>query len=235
VPLQADGLLLRSPEVGEYVVYDVVLVPIQEDEQEAASEMQGTIRVACVGIEQTDGATSRWIEIKIDLSGAGNPELHGVFKLLVPDEGVDDDKAFLPITRGWACMPAGTEPTEITPERVALFHPGFMFMRTVLASAEEPMETTSERTIHVNGEELTLTAAVSGEFAELSQPADAEIVMTQTGEGTWWTHEDYTFVPAADLILMMQLGEDGPTKGVGFQLDAVETGDDAVSELPDSN
>jgi hypothetical protein len=48
-------------------------------------------------------------------------------------------------------------------------------------------------------------------------------------------------VPAADLIWTLTLGEDETpiedraTKGIAIQLIAVETGDDAVSALPDSN
>lgn len=233
--LRADGLLLRAPEVGEYIEYEVVVVPILEDDQAALAEMQGTLRVACVGIEQTGDTTSRWIETSIDLTGEGNPDFRCVFKLLVPDDGVDDDQAFLPITRGWFHIDGVEDATEIVPDRVNLHQHGFMFMRTVLVTAEEPAEATAERTIQVNGEEVTLSTTVCGEFSPLSQPIGDAISMTLTGEGTWWIRDDDTFVPAADLIWMMQLGEEGPTKGMGIQLEAVETGSDAVTELVDSN
>lgn len=232
--LRADGLLLRTPEVGEYLEYEVVVVPILDDDQEAVSEMQGTLRVACVGIEETDGTTSRWIETKVNVSGEGNPDFGCVFKLLVPDDGVDE-QAFLPITRGWCHMDGLADATEIAPERVNLHQPGFIFMRTVLVSAEETVEATAERTISIDGDDVTLLTAVRGAFVPLSQQVEGTLTMTLTGEGTWWIRDDDTFVPAADLILMMQLGDGGPTKGMGIQLEAVETGHDAVTELVDLN
>ncbi len=237
-PLHADGLLLRTPEEGEYIVYDMLVVPIDEDEadqDQAMGEAHGTLRVACVGVEQADGATSRWIEMNVELAGGGNPDMHFVFKFLVPDDGVADEEAFLPFTRGWVRMGEDAEVTEIAPDPIPLFHPGFLFMRTVLASAEEPEETSSEKTLHINGEELVLSSAITGEFVPLNQEVEETITMMQTGEGTWWMHDEHAFALAADIIWNMQLGEGGDSKGIAIQLEAVETGDDAVSELPDSN
>jgi hypothetical protein len=234
-PVQAEGLMLKSPEVGEYVVYDMVAVPIAEDDDAGAGEMQGTLKVACVGIEESDDATSQWIEIELSLAGGDNPDIHALLKLLVPEDGVDDEAALLPITRGWVRMGDGVEPTEIAPDRISLHHPSFIFVRTVLASAEDPVQTASEKTIDVGGEEVELTEAVGGEIAPLSQELEQTLTMTLTGEGTWWTHAEYTFVPAADIIWNMQLGADGPSKGIAFQLEAVETGEDAESVLGEWN
>lgn len=239
--LRAGGLIQRSPEVGEYVVYDLLAIPIQEDEGADLSEIQGTLRVACVGFEQDGDAISRWIEADMTLTEDGSPQAHFVFKLLVPDAGVDDPEALLPMTRGWVRMLDTEDASEVAPERIALHQPTFLFMRTVLASAEELEEASLEKTIEVNGESIVLSTAATGPFETLSQQIEQTATMTLTGEGTWWPHDDFTFVPAADLIWTMTLGEDETPiedramKGIALQLIAVEIGDDAVSALPDSN
>jgi hypothetical protein len=238
--LHADGLI-QTPEVGEYVMYDMLAVPIQEGEQADLAEIHGTLRVACVGIEQDQDATSRWIEADVTFTEGDSPEIHFVFKLLVPDAGVDDPEALLPITRGWVRMEDGGDVTEIAPDRIALYHPSFVFMQTVLALAEETEEAASERTIEIDGEQLTLSTSVSGQFATLSQSVEQTATMTLSGEGTWWPHAEHAYAPAAELIWTMTLGDDTTppgdraTKGIAFQLTATETGEDAVSSLPESN
>lgn len=239
--LHAEGLISRSPEVGEYIVYDILVDPIQEDEDRLTSEVEGTLRVACVGVEQAEGSISRWIEGDLRLGDNADGEFHMVFKLLVPDGGVSDQDAYLPISRGWVQVADGVEAAPVSPDRISLTHPAFLFMRTLLVSPERPEESAQERQVVINGEEQTFTTARVGTLETLVEAVEDQLRITLTGEGTWWTDHELAFLPAADVVWFMQLDESadssavGATKGMGLQLEATATGDDAVTQLPDAN
>jgi hypothetical protein len=240
-PAYSDGLIAQPPDNGEYIVYEMVAVPVGEEDDDPQPEMQGTMRLSCVGVEEIDGVTSRWIEVDLRLSEGGNQELRIIYKLLMPDVGVEDADAYLPFTRGWAQLGEGEEPSELSPERISIQYPGYMFLSTAVKSPAELTASEAEKTITIAGEEHTLTVAQSGEFEKLTERADETLSMSLSGEGTWWSHEDQTFVGAAEVFSTMTLHptdapeESTATKGIALQLNAIEVGSDAVSALPESN
>jgi hypothetical protein len=235
----ADGFFRRVPEVGEFAVYDAVLVIVfnQGDEPIEIPEYSGTPTLQCVEKTQIDGADFYWIEVLLDLTSP-TERLATTCKLLIAAADLVDGDPIANFARGWEQESGAAEPVPLTAESMQdSTSPAPLILRAVFRGSEGESETLEQaQTAAINGNEVRIESAEHGDFAqyELSYTPTPGGKIPFSGWGTWWLHEDAGFgVAAAEQLWTTETHADVSIE-YALQFSLKETGVDAVSALPDS-
>ncbi len=236
----ADGFFRRLPDVGESATFEaVLLVTFTAEGMEAVDtpECMGTLTLQCVGKTTLDEIDHFWIEVLLALDSQTQP-IEMTWKLLVPASELVDGDPIATFVRGWQASSVGIQPVEIvelTPEILNdTTTPTPVFLRAVFRGPEEETETLDQgQTVVLEGIEFRIDAAEHGHFATDELKSRTDTVSPLTGWGTWWLHDDAAFgVAKAEQHWTFS---DTPPVNISFALQYTlkETGNNAVSALPD--
>lgn len=236
----ADGFFRRVPEVGEFAVYDAVLVigANQGNQPIEIPEYTGSLTLQCVEKIQIDGEDFYWMEVLLDLTNQ-TESMATTCKLLVAEADLLDGDPIANFTRGWEQESDAAEPVPLTAESLQVAtSPAPLILRAVFWDSEGESETLEQaQTATINGNEVRIESAEHGDFAqyELSYSPSPGGTIPFTGWGTWWLYGDAGFgVAAAEQLWTTETQVDMSIE-YALQFSLKETGADAVSALPDHN
>jgi hypothetical protein len=235
----ADGFFRRVPQVGEWALYDVVMEYSANDKLGDESpkpddlSVTGSLALKCVGEEAIDGTPHLWIEIRFEMAEPGGSEHWMIVKALIPSDQLTEENVAEHIVRGWS--ERDDEDVYEIDLSAANFDDDASYFGRMLAFPEydQSVGRRESRTLVVNGEEVQVAHSESGPLREQPIADEGQI----SGEATWWPSEPHAFgVAAAELRWIFQeSGQFASQMEVTIRMDLVETGIDAVSDLPDHN
>jgi hypothetical protein len=240
---EAGGFFRRVPEVGEWARYDLVMVVLvtYPDENSPAPnfpEFTGTLTLKCVGEETINDVRHLWIESRLEFWSSDDIESDGswmILKLLVPADHVTDRDLAPHVVRGWTHFISAEGVSEWNPSIPNLQEdPLHLVMLLSFPVGEEEVSREQNKTLTIDGEEVPLTRIETSPLAERDfEDSHAHF----SGEATWWPSDDHAFgIAAAEQLWNMDTQEPFAVLAEwGMQMDLVETGTDAVSDLPQNN
>ncbi len=233
----AGGFFRRLPEVGEWAKYDLVMLAVINVKDADVvlpemPEMTGQLTLKCVGEEEVDEAPHLWLEARIDVVDPDGAEHWMVVKLLVPEDQVIDGDLSEHIIRGW------TVRDDIDVKEFALDpqtlneDPGWFSMMVAFPSSESSNGRRQNKTITIDGEDVQLTYNESGTL-----PTREFDDVSLSGEAIWWPSEGHAFgVAAAEQLWAYEMHQPIEIEmEYAMQMDLVETGIDAESDMPENH
>lgn len=233
----ADGFFRRVPVVGEWASYDLQMtysdnMKLGEDEPKPDDQaVTGTLTLKCVGEETIEEVPHLWLEVRFDIVEPDGKEPWMVVKVLVPTEEVVGENLSDHIVRGWSARD-DAEAYEIDLDANGFDEDPSMFARMLVFPAYDGSVGRREsRILTIDGEEVQLNHNESGTLLVLDT-SEGQI----SGEATWWPSESHAFgIAAAELRWDMNAEPIAIQIEMTMQMDLMETGTDAVSDLPDHN
>lgn len=231
----AGGFFRRVPEVGEWARYER---PWQSTFSSTAagtveSSGQSELTLKCVGEVETNGARHLWIEARLDL----NNESWAVAKLLVPEDEIVEGDLLDHAVAIWVAS-ENYEPYKAPVDWESLQRdPCVNILVIMFPWTPETAPLEQERSVTIEDEDVLLTSAEAGDIARRIVDDEVGENETLTGSVTWWPSADHAFgIAAADMRWRLHAqGDEKARIESRFQMNLVETGMDAISELPDHN
>lgn len=233
----AEGMLRRLPNVGEYAVYDTVLVVTSGGNEDLdIPELTGTLTLQCVGIEEIDKEPHYWLEFLLVLENHEVP-MQFTTKLLVSESQIQEGDPVENFARGWYLDSLISEPISLEHGHMEIASdPMPLWARAVFRGAKGDAEILEQaQTVTFGDQTLRIATAEHGNFEPDELLDDADLPNPITGWGTWWLHDDVAFgVAATEQLWTIEVPEIG-TIDFAIQCTLKEVGNDAVSALPDHN
>ncbi len=233
---EADGFFRRVPEVGEWARYDLtmkVAFPAKPDDAEFdVPAMVGSLTFRCVGEETIDDVRNLWLEARMDIADPDGTEHFTLIKLLVPADQIVEGDLTEHAVRAWC---AGDQ-EEVRAMDLAggalLEEPAAFAVLNAFPASRVAAGRREARTITIDGEDVQLAAYETGDLPS-REFDDADI----SGDAIWWPSADHAFgIAAAELRwIVMTPAPEEMTMQYTSNMNLVETGTDAESELPDNN
>jgi hypothetical protein len=228
---EAGGFFRRVPEVGEWARYELTLVSSFGKSDDSSVTHTGALVVKCVGEETIEERRHLWIELHCEMKVSADNESHDVTKVLVPEDEMLTDTLTADDIRGWQSQNK-RDPEELTFSSDEL--QGDTGGSALLYFNPDAPTTArmDSRTVVVNEEEIELTYSEHGLLPVREYTDDI-----MSGEITVWPHDDLAFgIASMEFAQRQRHVEENPNETLNeIRYDLVETGTDAVSELPDHN
>jgi hypothetical protein len=239
---EAGGLFRRVPAVGEWARFDHTMTAqagpeiIEKDvvENPVSEPIDSELIVKCVGEEQIEGVDHLWIELRWTTFVEGEPQPWVVIKVLAPAAEIVEGNFMEHVVRGWwqsaespaaAFNPSGDVQGDDTVEYIAYM---------AFPHIAETTGSRHPRVLLVNNEETLLERSVSGEIADREFDDWRSIRDT----ARLWLSPDHAFGVAAveRTFLFENAGSEEDALRVEYNvtMQLVETGNGAVSDLPDN-